>query len=56
MRDAWLLEYENQLLEFSTEDAARKAQDVVSSRGISSQLYHERHILIREPISWVSGG
>lgn len=38
---------------YPTEDEARKAQKLMSKDGFSSQIYHEHHVLIKQPVIWM---
>lgn len=37
------------------ENRARAHQATLTKLGLDSQLYHERHVLIREPACWIPG-
>lgn len=39
----------------NAEANARAVQEQFALQGCSAQLYHERHVLIREPVQWTPG-
>ena len=40
---------------FMTEKAARQYQLKLAEKGVSSQLFHERHVLLKEPVTFMRG-
>lgn len=40
---------------YPTEAEARQAQKLMSKDGFSSQIYHEHHVLIKQPVGWLVG-
>jgi hypothetical protein len=55
--DHWVLEWDDGQKQRHVDEGERQAlwlkQEALAARGLPSQLYHERHVLIREPIRWL---
>lgn len=55
----WTLEWEHEgrmsFAYYGTEEEARTAQKLMSKDGFSSQIFHEHHVLIKQPSGWLAG-